>query len=243
MPGIRLFCFPYAGGSADQYRSWQRWFPEDVDLCLVHLPGRGRAIGQRAFTRLIPLVKAIADHIDCETTVPYAFYGHSMGAMISFELARELFSRRQKGPKHLFVSGRNAPQWPRNEPPTFNLPHDEFLAELKKLNGTPHEVLGNPELMEFLINVLRADFEAVDTYNYLPGEPLSCPITVYGGLQDEHVPVESCHAWEKQTSAICRVRMFPGDHFFIRDPIKDFTTAFRRDVLGAFLSPPVESLM
>src|SRR5215469_5840268 len=113
-PALRMFCFPYAGGSADVYRSWQRWFPEQLDVCLVHLPGRGRNIKQPAFTRLIPLVKEIVDRVDYEDGIPYVLYGHSMGALISFELSRELF-RRRSGPKHLFVSGRVAPQWPPDE--------------------------------------------------------------------------------------------------------------------------------
>jgi len=223
------------------YRSWQRWFPEQIDVCLVHLPGRDQRIKEPAFTRLILLVKAIADHMDRKTSVPYALYGHSMGALISFELGRELFRRHGTEPEHMFVSGRRAPQWPRNEPAIFNLPHCEFIAELRRLNGTPGEVLDNPELIELFINPLRADFESVETYEYRSGEKLSCPITVYGGLQDEHVPVESCRAWQGQTSAGCKVRMFTGDHFFVRNPGPDFVAAFRRDVVSAVPLPAVLS--
>lgn len=190
-------------------------------------------MNEPAFTRTLPLVNAIADHIAPEIDVPYALYGHSMGAIIAFELTRELLRRRCVGPQHLFVSGHRAPQWPRTEPTTFNLPHDEFIAKLGKLNGTPREVLDNPELMELFIGLLRADFEMVETYQYHPMEPLSCPFTVYGGLQDKEVPVESCHAWREQTSASCKIKMFPGDHFFIRNPVPDFIAAFRSDVLSA----------
>lgn len=188
---------------------------------------------EQAFTRLIALVNAIADRMHRETNVPYALYGHSMGALISFELGRELFRRHGTGPKHLFVSGHCAPQWPRNDPATFNLPPDKFAAELKKLNGTPKEILEEPELLELFIRPLRADFEIVDTYEYHPGELLSCPITVYGGLRDASVPVESCRAWQEQSSAGCKVRMLSGDHFFIRDPELEFMNAFRNDILSA----------
>lgn len=231
----RLFCFPYAGGSADIYRTWQRWFPEQLDLCLVHLPGRGKNLNQRAFLRLVPLVADIADHISLLTGVPYALFGHSMGALISFELARELIRRQGSGPKHLFVSGCRAPQYPRDRPVTFNLPHDAFLRELGKLNGTPKEVLNNPELMELFSDLLRSDFEVVETYEYRPVQPLSCPITVYGGMGDELVPEESCHHWQKQTSASCRVRMFTGDHFFFRNADSEFSHIFRADLWSAFL--------
>jgi medium-chain acyl-[acyl-carrier-protein] hydrolase len=232
-PRLRVFCFPHAGGSADLYRSWQRWFPEQLDLCLVHLPGRGKNMDTRAFSQLVPLVAEILDHISLLTDIPYALYGHSMGALISFELARELSRRQRNGPKHLFVSGCRAPQYPRDEPITFNLPHDAFIAELKKLNGTPEEVLANSELMELFIDVLRADFEAVETYKYQPGGPLSCPITVYGGIEDEHVPVEACRQWQEQTSATCKVRMFSGNHFFVRNAGPEFINVFRTDLLSA----------
>jgi medium-chain acyl-[acyl-carrier-protein] hydrolase len=173
----RLFCFPYAGGSAEVYRSWQRWFPEQVDVCLMHLPGRGKRMNEPAFTHVAPLAKAIVDRIADEISVPYAFYGHSMGATIAFEVAREFARRRCNGPRHLFVSGKRAPQWPRTEPQTFHLPHDEFVAALKRLNGTPTEILDNPELMELFIGVLRADFRWSKPMNTAPrnGSPAPSP--------------------------------------------------------------------
>jgi len=231
MPSLRVFCTPYAGGSADIYSRWQQWFPQQVDICLVHLPGRGLRGRERPFTQLMPLVKAIASHIDGEIKVPYVLYGHSMGALISFELARELLAKHRNSPAHIFVSGCRAPQWPRKEPPTFNLPHDKLIDALKRLNGTPREVLEHPELMELFIDILRADFEIVDTYEYFPKERLSCPVTVYGGLQDEEVSAESCRAWQEQTSTTCEIKMFEGDHFFIRDPQSKFQWAFRNDIM------------
>lgn len=232
-PALRLFCFPYAGGSAEIYRNWQQWFPQEIDLCLVHLPGRGKRMGEKAFTQAIPLVHAIADHISREINIPYALYGHSMGALISFELGWELFRRHGSGPQHLLVSGRSAPQWPRTQPRTFHLPYDEFLVELERLNGTPREVLANPELMKLFLGVLRADFETVETYEYLPKDRLAWPITVYAGMDDQHVSVESCQAWREQTTSACKIRMLPGDHFFIRNPRLEFASAFRSDVLSA----------
>lgn len=241
-PSLRLFCFPYAGGTADLYRSWQRWFSPEIDLCLVHLPGRGRRMPEKPFTRIEALVSALAPAMAPEIQVPYALYGHSMGAAISFELARELVCLHSTGPEHLFVSGRRAPQWPNTDPPTYHLPHDEFIAELKRLKGTPEEVLAHPELMELFLGVLRADFEMVDTYEFQPGSLLSCPITVYGGLSDEHVPAESCRAWSEQTSGVCRTRMVQGDHFFVRNPKPDFVNAFRQDVLSVASAPHVREI-
>ena len=229
-PLLRLFCFPYAGGNTQMYREWQRHFPAQVEVCLVHLPGRGRRMGEPPFTRLQSLVRAVADAIVPEIEGRFAFYGHSMGALISFELARELRRRNLSLPVHLFVSGRRAPSVPESKPPIFHLPAQELIAEIKRLNGTPNEFFEDPELQELSLPLLRADFEIVDTYEYFPDEPLPCSITVYGGEQDEHVPFESLTAWEGQTSAKYLLRMLPGDHFFIDNHKKEFIRVFSYDL-------------
>jgi medium-chain acyl-[acyl-carrier-protein] hydrolase len=232
VPRLRLFCFPYAGGNSHVFRNWQGHFPYEIDLCLVHLPGRGRRIGERPFTRLKLLVETIADLIARELYPPYALYGHSMGALISFELTRELRRRHLSMPLRLFLSGRGAPSVPRRKPPIFNLPHDEFVVEMKRLNGTPPELLDDPKTRDLFLPVLRADFEMVGTYEYHPEERLSCPIVVYGGLKDQDIPVENLRAWEEHTSASCKVKMLAGGHFFIHDPGVGFVDALRNDVLS-----------
>lgn len=229
---LRLFCFPYAGGSAQVFRSWQRQFPSDVALSLVHLPGRASRISEPAFTRLTPMVREIADAIIPELQTDYAFWGHSMGALISFELARELRRRGHAGPLGLFVSGRMAPQIPPADPPTYDLPEQEFIAELKRLNGTPRELLEEPGLMELFLPTIRADFEVVETHTYEPGAPLACPFHVYGGLKDSSIPVESLRAWQEQTTTRCIVRLFPGDHFFIHSYSTDVVHTLMRDTLA-----------
>jgi medium-chain acyl-[acyl-carrier-protein] hydrolase len=229
---LRLFCFPYAGGNTSGFRSWQRNFPPEIDLCLVHLPGRGKRIGERMFTRLNLLVQTVADLIMREPQPPYALFGHSMGALISFELARELRRRRFPAPRRLFLSGRSAPDVPGRAALIFNLPEEAFIAEVKKFNGTPTELLDNPEAMKLFLPALRADLEMLDTYEYCPEDRLSCPITVYGGLQDTDAPVEGLRAWEEHTSASCSLRLLAGDHFFIHGPGIGFVDVLRRDVLG-----------
>jgi medium-chain acyl-[acyl-carrier-protein] hydrolase len=233
VPSFRLFCLPYAGGSPDVYRSWRKWLAPQLDICLVHLPGHGRNLGQQGFRRLVPLVQELADRMDCGTDLPFAIYGHSMGALIAFELASELLRRGCKMPQLLLVSGRRAPHCPSVYRQTFDLPDEEFLSELRRLNGTPAEVLDNPELIKLFIDVIRDDFELVDTYEYQPGERLPCPICVYGGIDDEDVSIESNEAWQEHTSVSCKVRMFQGDHFFIRKPSPTFIEAFAHDVESA----------
>lgn len=228
---LRIFCFPYAGGNTQIYRSLQKLFPADIDVCLVQLPGRGKRIAEKPFTRLTHMVEVMAEGLFEGSSSPFVFFGHSMGAMISFELARFLRRKGLPGPRHLFLSGRRAPTIPEDEGPTFDLPHDKFIAELRRLNGTPPELLELPEAMELFLPMLRADFEVVDTYVCESEEPLSCPITVYSGLQDKSTTREAVIEWEKQTTAAFRCRMLPGDHFFVQDPRSGFFPALAKDVL------------
>ena len=234
-PLLRLFCFPYGGGNAHAFREWQLHFAPEIEVCLVHLPGRARRIVERPHTRLQPLVQEVADAIRIETHSRFAFFGHSMGALISFELARELRRRNYDTPVHLFLSACRAPDVVRAVPPTFNLPVQEFMAEIKKLEGTPTEFFENPDLQHALLPLLRADFEITDTYEYVPESRLACPITVYGGERDELASVKHLAPWELQTSAECKFRIFPGGHFFIQSHKAEFLRTLRQDLLQSLV--------
>jgi medium-chain acyl-[acyl-carrier-protein] hydrolase len=214
-PRLRLFCFPYAGGNAFIYRSWGDQLPSHVELYSIEYPGRGTQLRQPAFTRLSAMIDFLYPGILPLLDKPFAFFGHSMGAMISFELARRLRKEQGLQPKGLFISGRRAPQIETDEPQTYDLPEDEFIDELRRLNGTPREVLEHPELLQLMLPILRVDFEFCQTYSYTPTAPLNCPIFVFGGLQDEDVPRNHLEAWRDQTTSALTLRMFPGDHFFL----------------------------
>ena len=170
---------------------------------------------ERPINRLTPLAQSIAQSLLLCMDKPFVFFGHSMGALLSFEVARQLRRQCSPQPSHLFVSGRRAPQIPDNDPPTNALPESEFVAELRRLNGTPREVLEHEELLQFMLPILRADFEVNESYEYAPESPLSCPITACGGLNDTDVRREDLDAWRAQTNASFVLRMFPGDHFFL----------------------------
>lgn len=212
---LRLFCFPYAGGSALSFRNWPTYLPLTVEVRPIELPGRGRRLKEAPATRLSPLVGAIAQSLLPYLDKPFAFFGHSMGGLISFETARLLRRVYGRSPAHLFVSGRRAPQIPNLDSPVHVLPDAEFLKELRHLNGTPEAVLANEELMQLLLPTLRADFAVLETYVYQPEPPLNCPLTAFGGLQDPEVSCETLEAWQEQTSAEFSLQMFLGDHFFI----------------------------
>jgi medium-chain acyl-[acyl-carrier-protein] hydrolase len=185
------------------------------------------------FRRMDPLIDALAEQIKNELHGQFSFYGHSLGALICFELTRELRRRKLPLPFHLFLSGRPAPAAPRVDPPTFNLPAAEFIAEIQKLNGTPEEFFDHPEMRDIFLPLLRADFEIVDTYEYRDEESLQCPITVYGGRDDKTTTVDGLRAWQRETSAGCLLRMVSGDHFFIRTHKMEFMRVFRRDLLAS----------
>jgi medium-chain acyl-[acyl-carrier-protein] hydrolase len=211
---LRLFCFPYAGGSSLIYRQWPEGLPPDVELCAVQLPGRGSRLREPAFRQMTTLVERLAEVLPPLFDRPFAFFGHSMGASMAFELARRLRSDRAPEPCHLFVSGRRAPQTPDTDPPSYQLPEPVFIEELRRLNGTPQEVLEHPEMMQLLLPVLRADFELIQTYTYEPGPPLTCPISAFGGLQDLDAGRDLLELWREQTTAAFSLQMLPGDHFF-----------------------------
>ena len=227
---LRFFCFPYAGGNAFTFRKWPDFLPERVEICAVQLPGRGSRIQEPPLRRISDLVPMIAQAIIGYEDLPMAFFGHSMGAIIAFELARYLRKTRNVNLVHLFVSGRRAPQVPLDEPMTHNLPEPEFIETLRTLNGTPKEVFEHPELLELMIPVLRADFAVCQTYDYTHEPPLDCPITAFGGLKDGEVTREQLEAWRKQTTASFSLRMLPGDHFFINSAQPLFFELISRDL-------------
>ena len=212
----RLFCFPYAGGSAAVYRDWARFLPGSIQVVPVELPGRGTRLNQPAFSGLSPLIEALAGQIPPLLDLPFSIFGHSMGATIGFEIARRLRDDHGAEPRRLFVSARRAPRVPRDREPTFDLPHDEFVSKLHRLNGTPSEVLDNAELMELMMPTLRSDFRLVDTYSYQPGRLLECPITAIGGLEDSEVTREKLAPWKEETNGEFSIHMMAGDHFFLR---------------------------
>jgi medium-chain acyl-[acyl-carrier-protein] hydrolase len=213
---LRLFCFPFAGGGPAAFRQWPASLPPAVEIVSVRLPGRESRWGERAFTQMGPLVEQTAAALRPYLDQPFAFFGHSMGALLAYELARLLAREGRPLPLHLFVSGRQAPPFPPARQPMRALPEAEFRAELKRLGGTPREVLENNELMELFSPLLRADFTVVETYQHQAGPPLECPITAFSGLQDPDVERDKFDAWRTLTRAGFQGHWLPGNHFFIQ---------------------------
>ncbi|MGA9770099.1 MAG: thioesterase domain-containing protein [Blastocatellia bacterium] len=212
---LRLFCFPYAGKGALVYKSWASQLPAEVEIYPVELPGRGQRFKEPLYTDIGTLVADMAPAIIPLLDLPFVFFGHSLGSIVSFELAHRIRNELHKEPVHMFVSGRRAPQIPRKETQTYNLPDEEFIEELKRLNGTPPEVLQHPELMQLMMVTLRADFQISETYKRSNDSTLTCPMTAFGGLEDSAVPAEQIEAWRHETTGPFKSYMLPGDHFFL----------------------------
>jgi len=214
---IRLFCFSYAGGGAVIFRMWPHDLDPDIEVCAVQLPGRESRFRETPFTNLSPLVQTLTQVLEPYLDKPFAFFGHSMGALICFELVAQLRSQSGLLPVQLFVSARRAPQIPDPLPPIHQLPENEFLTELRRrYNGIPEAVLQNPDLLQLMLPMLRADFAALETYVYSAPAPLQCPIAAFGGSHDVTVDRAQLEAWRIQTQSAFTLQMLPGDHFFLR---------------------------
>ena len=227
---LRLFCFPYAGGGASTYRKWPGAALRQIHLCAVQLPGRENRLGDPPFTQVSQLVNVLREELQPYFGLPFAFFGHSMGALIAFELARKLRRSRGPMPVRLFLSGRRAPHLPPPRPPIHHLPDAEFRQEVRLLQGTPEEVLSNEELMQIVLPVLRADFAVCETYVYSAEEPLDVPLSVFGSNNDPEVNRSELEAWRSQTTRAMSLRIFDGNHFFLHPMRSALTDAIAHDI-------------
>lgn len=214
-PWARLVCFPYAGSTATLFRDWPTSLPVDVEVAAVQLPGRAHRIREAPLRDVGAVVTSVCAALEPDLDTPLVIYGHSMGALLGFELARALAAIDAPPPLHLFVSGFGGPSRSSPRFAVADMTDDEFIDYLGELNGTPAEVLENPELMELMLPVLRADFELVANYRYEPGLALDCPITAIAGSDDPEVDLDELDAWRTETSRECEVIVMSGDHFFL----------------------------
>jgi medium-chain acyl-[acyl-carrier-protein] hydrolase len=235
---LRLFCFPYAGGGTIAFREWCNELSPHIEIYAIQLPGRENRLREPAFNRLQPLVNALSQAIlpslnyqlNNNLNPPFAFFGHSMGGLIAFEVSRYLRRVWGLNPVHLFVSATKSPHLLSTKPPIHNLPQTEFLQELYRFNGTPRDVLENVEFMELLTPTLRADFSVLETYIYQAEIALSCPITAFGGLEDPEVTQLQLAAWKEHTQARFTLQMLSGGHFFLHTERQDILNLIQRDL-------------
>ncbi|MDF0531689.1 alpha/beta fold hydrolase [Tsukamurella sp. 8F] len=231
---VRLFCFPYAGSGASVFHTWPALLPDYVQLCALQLPGRETRLTENPYRQLRALVSDLGDEIIPLLDRPFAFFGHSMGALVAFELARQLGDHDVLQPSRLFLSAFRAPQLPNPNIKIFHLP-DEVLKTVLAKEGMPRGLLDSDEVMAALLPALRADLEVCDTYKYAPQAPLSIPISMYGGLQDVRVGRADLAAWGDETSASFDLTMLPGPHLFLQSAQEQLVASIARK-----LGPPAD---
>ncbi len=217
---LRLICLPAAGGGASRYRGWPAHLPDNVEVVSVQLPGRENRFNEPAIESMEQLVDQLLDGLANYFVAPFAFFGHSMGALIAFELVRRLRTTSLQ-PVHLFASGCRAPHLPSRSPDWHTLPDREFIATVGELGGIPHELLVESQFLDAMLPMLRSDCTLVETYVFRPHVPLSCPVTAFGGLQDQEVFPEDVGAWSRHTTGPFRAHLLPGDHFFVNSARSD----------------------
>lgn len=224
----RLFCFPYAGGGASVYRGWAAGLVE-AEVCAVQLPGRESRVTEPAHRRLDGLITDLQEAILPLLDRPFAFFGHSMGALVAFELTRRLRRDHQPMPDQLMLAAFRAPHLPNPNIRIHHLP-DEVLKTVLRTEGTPAEVLDNAELMSALLPTLRADFELCDTYDFRPEPPLPMPVSVFGGRSDVRVGLPDLEEWRAHAGAGFELRMFAGSHFFLHTAQPQLVAAIRSSI-------------
>ncbi len=231
-PRLKLLCLPFAGGSSVAYREWGRQLPDSIEVLALELPGRGQRLMEPLVTHLPDLVRQIAHNIQDELDRPFAFFGHSMGATLAWELSHYLITQYNNEPAFLFLSGRSAPHLNDREEPIHQLSDEQFWEKIRSFEGTPPEILQHKELMELLLPIIRADFKMVETYEHRNRPPLNIPMTILGGLEDESTPKEYLDAWREYTTASFSLRMFPGGHFFLQKHTAKILELIVRDLNG-----------
>lgn len=225
---LRLFCFPYAGGGASVFRGWAADLPPGIELCAVQLPGREGRLREAPFRRMDDLLPELEAGLAHRFDLPFAFFGHSLGAAIAYALADRL-AGSGKPLRHLTVSARPAPDRPHAEPRMYDLPEPELVAALRRLGGTPEEVLAHPELMALLLPLLRADFEISQTYR-IERRPLDVPILAIGGASDPLVPESAIAEWSGWTRSRFRHVTFAGGHLYLQEQRRQLLATLVREL-------------
>ncbi len=212
---VRLVCFPFAGGSASVFHTWGDGLPPDVEVCAVQLPGREMRLGEPLLRDVPSIVEALAPaalpHL---SALPFAFFGHSLGARVGYELARHLRRRFGLEPVHFFASACRAPQFPSTSR-RHELPDERLIDEMRRLGGTPEALLRERELMQVFLPIVRADLQVVETYAYEPGPPLHCPITALHGRHDRDISGLEAEGWREHTAGAFALRPVEAGHFFL----------------------------
>ncbi len=213
--GVRLVCFPHAGGSASFYHPVSAVHSAVADVIALQYPGRQDRRHEPCITDIGVLADRITELLLTQSEKPTLFFGHSMGAVLAFETAWRLEQKGQGAPRAIIASGRRAPATTRPET-VHERDDDGIITELKLLNGTAPGLLGDDEILKMAMPAIRGDYQAIETYRCDPEDrAVRCPITVLTGDSDPRTTLEEAAAWERHTEGAFRLEVFPGGHFFL----------------------------
>ncbi|MEN8221480.1 MAG: alpha/beta fold hydrolase [Pseudomonadota bacterium] len=228
-PKITLYCLPFAGGHTLSYQNFQANVAENILIKPLELPGRGKRIREPLLTNLEAMADDVFQQVISDFNGQlYAIFGHSMGATLGYLLTKRLLNAGKPAPLHLFVSGRKAPSVVDDAPPKYQLPKQEFINQLNELGGLPPELLEDTEVMDFLEPILRADFQAIETYIYQPTSPFDIPISILHGLADKEVAYQDLLPWQQESRQPIAIKTFSGGHFFIFEHLFQLGQLFSR---------------
>lgn len=216
---IQLFCFPYAGGRSDFYKKWKKRYNSNsfFEIELVEYSGRGEKIGAPLIKDFTEIVTQLADEITRRINGQFAFFGHSLGAILAFEIAKKIKMDQKILPAGLFLSGCPAPDYLPDQISLQDLSDDEFIAKIIQLGGIPQEIINEPEPLKFFLPYLKNDFSLIDTYTSLNTDLFTIPLVVFTGDKDPKVSIKQVMGWENYTNSFFECHVMPGDHFFVKD--------------------------
>ncbi|MDZ4679099.1 MAG: thioesterase domain-containing protein [Saprospiraceae bacterium] len=215
MKNTVLFCIPFAGGNKYSYTGFQRIAPSHLELIALELPGRGKRLTEECLTHVDQMVADILPIIRQHAGQPYAIYGHSLGSLLAYLVAKKIIKENLPRPLRLILTGRGGASVKRMDTPRYLLEKEAFIESLREMGGMS-EVLESEELMEFFEPIIRADLQAAETYEYEAATPFDIPVTVMIG-DGEGITIEEANAWQSETTSPIVLNVFPGNHFFIFD--------------------------
>ncbi|WP_432407294.1 thioesterase II family protein [Wukongibacter sp. M2B1] len=216
MDEMTLFCVPYAGGSAAVYDKWKKYADGRIKIVPVELAGKGRRFNENPYDKMEDAVDDVYETIKKSIDKPYGLFGHSMGGMITYELAHKISNSSLPNPEHIFVSGIRPPHLWKDRKIIYMLPDKEFKEEIIDMGGTPKEIFENKELLDLFLPIIKKDFKIVDKHIYDEKNPLNIEMTVFYG-DEEEINDNEANQWGIHTNKKCRIFKINGNHFFIND--------------------------
>ncbi len=214
-PSLRLFCFPHAGSGAVQFRFWANLLGPAIDVVAIQPPGREMRSHEPPVTALEPMIAELVPRITAAITGPYAFFGHSMGARLAYEVARELIRAGRSGPRKLLVSGHGAPGSGRPKVSISTMADDDLIAYLRRTGETPRELLDDEEFTRRLLPLLKTDAGVTEGVPVREGPQLACTLRVFGGVDDPMWTRADLERWSTLTRGDCQLSLFPGGHLYL----------------------------